>query len=83
MTNWKKCTYGDRVRLTDVDGDVFEGIVESVIALEERSDLEKPEDGIDIIVEDGRHIGFYESEISEIVVVKLKTQQNVAARTPA
>lgn len=73
MTRWKRCEYGDKVRIIDVDGDVFDGFVEHVASAEERSDLEKQEDGISIIVTDGRHIGFYESEIAEVVLIDAST----------
>ena len=66
MINWKKCIYGDKVRVIDIDGDVFEGIVECITDSKERSDLEKQEIGIGIITNDGRHIEFYESEIKNI-----------------
>jgi len=66
MINWKKCIYGDRVRVIDIDGDVFEGIVECVTDSEERSDLEKQEIGIGIVTFDGKHIEFYESEIKNV-----------------
>jgi hypothetical protein len=66
MINWKRCVYGDKVRLVDIDGEIFDGIVEHIVALEDRSDLENPEDGLDIILPDGRHIGFYESEIKSV-----------------
>jgi len=66
MIDWKKCVYGDKVRIIDIDGGVFDGIVECVTGLEERSDLEKQEDGIGIITNDGRHIEFYQSDIAEV-----------------
>jgi len=66
MINWRNCTYGDKVRLVDVDGDVFDGIVSDVTEVQERSDLERQEDGICIIVADGRHIEFYENDIKSV-----------------
>ena len=66
MINWKQCTYGDKVRIVDVDGGITEGIVEHVAAAEERSDLEKQEDGIGIITHAGQCLEFYESDIKEI-----------------
>lgn len=69
MINWYKCVYGDRVKVVCADGDVLEGIVESVTDSEEQSDLEKQEISLDIIADDGRHIGIYESEIKEVVLL--------------
>jgi hypothetical protein len=66
MINWKKCTYGDKVRLIDIDDAVFDGIVESFNDIMDCSDLEPQEDGITIITNDGQHIGFYESEIKSV-----------------
>ena len=77
MINWKQCVYGDKVRVIDIDDDVFEGIVECVTDSEERSDLEKQEIGIGIIIGDGKHIEFYESEIKEIVLIEKYVRQNV------
>ena len=51
MINWKQCVYGDKVRIIDVEGDEFDGIVECVTDSEERSDLEKQEIGIGIITD--------------------------------
>ena len=66
MINWKRCTYGDKVRVNCVSGNVFDGIVECVDDVEDRSDLEKQEDGLSIITDDERHISFYESEIKSV-----------------
>ena len=78
MINWKQCVYGDRIRIINVVGNVFEGIVEHVAAAEERSDLEKQEDGIGIITEYGRHIEFYESEITDVVLINLRPTKAIA-----
>jgi len=73
MIDWKQFNYKDEVCLTDVDGDVIYGRVECVTDSNERSDLEKQEIGIGIVVNDGRHIEFYESEINSII--KLNVSQ--------
>ena len=62
----------NRVRITDVDGQVFEGNVISVDDAEESSDLEKAEDNISIMTDDGRYIGIYQSEIAKIDVIVAK-----------
>ena len=69
---------GNKVRIVDVDGNTTIGIVECVTEVGERSDLEKQEDGIGIITEDGRHIEFYESDIIEISVIDEAENEAIA-----
>ena len=66
MINIWKFTIGDRIKIKADNDIIFTGIVEAITDVEERSDLERQEDGIYIITEDGRHIEIYESEIKEI-----------------
>ena len=70
MIDWKKCVYGDKVRIIDAEGDAFDGVVQCITSVEERSDLEIQEDGIGIITDDGRHIEFYQSEIAEVQIIQ-------------
>lgn len=57
--------YCGNVRLIDIDGNVWEGKALDVVDESERSEYEKPEDGLTINVE-GRLIDFYVSEIKSI-----------------
>ena len=82
MINWKQCVYGDKVRIIDIDGNVFDGIVECVIEAQERSDLQKQEDGICIIADNNRHIDFYESEIQDISALNVSRRQKSGVPLP-
>ncbi len=57
---------GDKLRITAIDGAVFEGRVLDITEVGERSDLEKQEDGLGLATADGRHIEFYVSDIKNI-----------------
>jgi len=57
---------GDRIRISDIDDETFEGRVWCITEKSERSVLEKQEDGICLQTDDGRHIEFYLSEIKSI-----------------
>ena len=69
MTNIWKYKSGEKVRITDVDGVIYFGNVLDITDVEERSDLERQEDGIGIIIADGKHIEFYKSDIKDIRAV--------------
>ncbi len=73
MTNVWKYAEAERIRITDIDGDMFEGKVTDVTDREERSDLEKQEDGITLWTDDNKLIEFYQSEIKLIEVLPSQT----------
>ena len=66
MINIWKFTIGDKIRIKAINDIIFTGLVEAITDAEERSDLERQEDGIYIATEDGKHIEIYQSEIKEI-----------------
>lgn len=68
---------GDRIRLTDIDGDVFICFVIDISDAEERTELDKQEHGITVCTEDGRYIEFYQSEIKSIELLKPKNAKVV------
>ena len=65
MINIWRYADANRIRLTDVDGNVYEGDVSCLTEVGERSDLEEQEDGITIWT-GGRLIEFMQSEIASI-----------------
>ena len=65
------CYPNDKIRITDVDGGITDGIVECVTDVEEQSDLCGQEDSIGIITDEGIHLEFYESYIKSIEKIQL------------
>lgn len=65
MINLWDYEYGGRVKIVDIEGNIFSGEALEVTDLEERSEDEKKEDGI-TIQSDGALIEFYQSEIETI-----------------
>ncbi len=62
-----KYEYKGKIKLTDVDGNIFIGDAGNVTDEEEQSaDDNRPESSICIYTEDGKVIDFYESEIASI-----------------
>ncbi|MBQ6264474.1 MAG: hypothetical protein IJK60_03405 [Clostridia bacterium] len=70
MTNLLLYEDCERIKITDIDGEVFEGYVTDVLCKEEQSDLCKQEDEISILTDDKRYLGFYQSEIKDIEIIK-------------
>ena len=58
-----------KIKLTDVDDEVFVGTVLDVTDSSEYADEEIDEDGITIDI-DGRHIEFMQSEVKEIEILE-------------
>ena len=70
MTNMWDYSIGQRVRITDVDGGMAEGIIICIDDIEECTDMDLiQEDCFTIETKDGRCIGFYQGEISGIEVI--------------
>ena len=65
MINLWEYEYCGKVKLVDIDGRSYIGDAQEVTDKEERSDLEKQEDGITVNV-DGNIVEFYISEIDSI-----------------
>lgn len=59
-----------KIKVTTTAGNTFEGYVVDFTDREERSDLEKQEDGVTIESADGQHIEFYQSEIAAIEEIR-------------
>lgn len=61
---WEYSDY-PRVEITDVDGNIFTGVVIDLTDREEKSDLEEQEDSI-AIANNGQYLEFLQSEIAAI-----------------
>lgn len=69
MINLWKYQEAKKIKLTDVDDEVFVGTVLDVTDSSEYADEEIDEDGITIDI-DGRHIEFMQSEVKEIEILE-------------
>lgn len=65
MINVWQYEYCGKVRIVDIDGNVFVGEAQEITDASDRSEDEKVEDGITINVS-GKLIEFYQSEIASI-----------------
>lgn len=65
MINLWKYEYCGKVKIEDMDGNIFVGNAQNVVDSEERSDLERNGDSI-IISSGGKLIEFYVDEIRSI-----------------
>lgn len=65
MINVWPYEYCGKVRIVDIDGNVFVGEAQEITDASDRSEDEKAEDGITINVS-GKLIEFYQSEIASI-----------------
>ncbi len=70
MINIWKYNAGDAVRITAITGEILEGRIECLTEAEERSDLERQEDGLGLDTYDGRHLEIYQSEVKDIEFLK-------------
>ena len=69
MINLWKYQEAKKVKLTDVDDEVFVGMVLDVTDSSEYADEEIEEDGITLDI-DGRHVEFMQSEVKEIEIIE-------------
>jgi len=76
MINIWKYDVGEKLQILTMKNAVFVGYIEAITDAGERSDLEKQEDSLGIITDDGRHIEIYQSEIKSIE--RLTSTENIA-----
>lgn len=70
MINLLKFEDCERIKITDIDNETFEGYVTDVLCKEEQSDLCKQEDSIGICTDNRQYISFYQNDIKSIEIIK-------------
>lgn len=65
MINLWKYEYGEKVKIVDIDNNVFIGMPQEVTDRDERTDIDRQEIGITVDV-DGALVEFFQSDIKSI-----------------